>query len=252
MYSATVLVQGFPGRSPTHGGFGWSTALLLRGGGRNVIVDGGGLGARAVLLKNLARCGVRPEDVDTVFVSHAHWDHAVNWVLFPNARVLFGREELEWALGLPIVQADVAEAYIRLLRDCPRLCLIEAGEEALPGVSALPLPGHTPGQLGLLIDNGASDLIYGADAAKFRGELVSRNVGMTLDERASAQSIERLWSLWSRKPGSVLFIGHDAPLLLEHGRAVYAASRQVRIEAFFGDDCRASDILTCEEENKVE
>lgn len=46
MYKVDVLVQGFPGKSVCHGGLGWSTITLLRGGGRDILVDVGAFGVR--------------------------------------------------------------------------------------------------------------------------------------------------------------------------------------------------------------
>ncbi|HEY2890624.1 MAG TPA: MBL fold metallo-hydrolase [Dongiaceae bacterium] len=52
----------------------------------------------------LALCGLRPEDVDTVFITHAHFDHFGNVEAFPNAHFYIAEQEIEksiWALALP-------------------------------------------------------------------------------------------------------------------------------------------------------
>ena len=52
----------------------------------------------------LALCGLRPEDVDTVFITHAHFDHFGNVEAFPGAHFYIAEQEIEkslWALGLP-------------------------------------------------------------------------------------------------------------------------------------------------------
>jgi N-acyl homoserine lactone hydrolase len=52
----------------------------------------------------LSLCGLRPEDVDTVFVTHVHFDHFGNVDAFPNAHFYVAEREIEksvWALGLP-------------------------------------------------------------------------------------------------------------------------------------------------------
>ena len=52
----------------------------------------------------LALCGLRPEDVGTVFVTHAHFDHFGNVDSFPNAHFYIARQEIErsvWALSQP-------------------------------------------------------------------------------------------------------------------------------------------------------
>ena len=101
MYRVDVLVQGYPGKAVCHGGLGWSTVTLLRGQGRTLLVDVGAFGVRRELRKQLEAHGVAPDEVTDVFLTHAHYDHAVNFVLFPNATVWIGVEELAWAAAQP-------------------------------------------------------------------------------------------------------------------------------------------------------
>ncbi len=52
----------------------------------------------------LAQCGVTPEDVSTVFVTHAHFDHLGGIDDFPNATFYIQEQELSkwlWAMSLP-------------------------------------------------------------------------------------------------------------------------------------------------------
>ena len=52
----------------------------------------------------LSELGLTPEDVDTVFISHAHFDHFGNVEDFPNATFYIQRDEIEkwvWAMSLP-------------------------------------------------------------------------------------------------------------------------------------------------------
>ncbi len=52
----------------------------------------------------LALCGLKPEDVDTIFITHVHFDHFGNVEAFPGARFYVAEREIEksiWALSLP-------------------------------------------------------------------------------------------------------------------------------------------------------
>lgn len=52
----------------------------------------------------LGRLGLAPEDVDTLLVTHAHWDHMGHLAAFPNATIHLQQHELDgWirALSLP-------------------------------------------------------------------------------------------------------------------------------------------------------
>ena len=88
MYQIDVLIQGFPGKAVCHGGLGWSTVSLIRGEGRVVLLDVGAFGIRRELSKQLQNRGVSPEDVTDVVLTHAHYDHAVNFTLFPKAMLI--------------------------------------------------------------------------------------------------------------------------------------------------------------------
>ena len=152
------------------------TSYLVLTGGLTVLVDtaigppeatywplerGGGLPA------GLVKLGVEPGDVDVVFLTHVHVDH-VGWnadaegtPLFPNARYLIDPDGLMWALNsrsdAPYVQRCLRSLTKRRLVDDVR-----RGEEIVPGVSTVDLPGHLPGQLGLRIGDEA---LLIADAA---------------------------------------------------------------------------------------
>jgi len=93
-----ILAQGYPGGSTRHGGLGWSTVVLLRGGGRIAVIDSGGFGFRRVLLARLVMLGVSPSDITDLLITHLHHDHVINWPVFPSARMHVGMKELDWAL----------------------------------------------------------------------------------------------------------------------------------------------------------
>ena len=48
----------------------------------------------------LAKVGVRPEQIDTVILTHMHFDHAGNFDAFPNAHIFVQRREYEMWQGV--------------------------------------------------------------------------------------------------------------------------------------------------------
>jgi len=91
---------------------------LIKGNGRTILVDvgfnfkdyGAVLGERFGVINwhnpktVLAEVGVKPEDVDTVFITHAHFDHFGNVMDFPNATFYIQEKEIAkwmWAMSLP-------------------------------------------------------------------------------------------------------------------------------------------------------
>lgn len=238
-YSAELLIQGFPGKSLENGGLGWSAVVLLRGHGRVVLVDTGSFSARRVLLNRLGERGISRRDVTDVLLTHSHYDHAMNWCLFPEAAVWISGAELDWALRDPIETSLVAELYIEALSRSPQLRRIEPGSEPMPAVQALEMPGHTPHHLVFMLDDGDNRLVLAGDAVKNRAELLSRRGDLTLDAGVSARSIRAVRDLWAGRDGAVLIAGHDLPMVNAGGAPELLGTRRAALAAWFGEDLEA-------------
>lgn len=237
MYKIDILVQGYPGKSLCHGGLGWSTIALLRGGGRTILIDVGSFSIRGEFNKQLRAHGVAPEDVTDVILTHAHWDHSVNYVLFPHAAVWIGRVEMDWATSTPPGFNPLPELYVADLAKHPKLHLLEDGERFLDGFTAHLCAGHTPGCLSFLLENGETDVVFTGDSAKNRAELLSLATDMTMDAAASLATLKRIWALWQRKPGTLLIPGHDLTMRLDaRGKPEYIGQRRAGIASWFSED----------------
>jgi glyoxylase-like metal-dependent hydrolase (beta-lactamase superfamily II) len=235
-YAVEIVVQGYPGKTVCHGGLGWSTIALIRGHGRVALVDTGGFGVRKLLIERLAQRGLNPGDVSDLLLTHAHYDHMVNWTLFSGARMIIGAEEMEWAIDEPWGETPVPELYVRELNQWPTLHAAHDGEEIWPGLTAHAAPGHTPGHLIYRLHGTSRDIIFTGDAAKNRAELLCGRADMTYDAAVSAASIEKIRELWGRKPGTILVPGHDIPMVQNGGKPEYLGAREATIRAWFGDD----------------
>jgi glyoxylase-like metal-dependent hydrolase (beta-lactamase superfamily II) len=235
-YDIDIVVQGFPGKSVCHGGLGWSSVVLLRAHGRVALIDAGSFGMRTMLIKRLADHGLKPADITDLLLTHSHHDHSVNWTLFSQARIVIGAEELAWSLQEPWGETPVPELYVRELDSWPTLHRAAEGEEVFPGITAYLAPGHTPGHLIFLLRTAERDVIFTGDAAKNRAELVSGTTDMTYDAAINKASIDAIWRLWRRRPGTIVVPGHDVPMVLENGQTKYIDKREAAISAWFGDD----------------
>lgn len=161
-----------------------SAVTLLRGEGRVTLVDSGLVDDRPRLLAALHARGLAPEDVDEVITTHLHYDHCGNHLLFPRARYLVSRFDLEdtrhfmttyHADGTPGKSATAAllrsrnqavkDFYVRaivrevtrnlefydfVLGGDPRFVPIQGAHVVRHGVEIIPTPGHTPGHLSVL------------------------------------------------------------------------------------------------------
>ena len=104
----------------------------------------------------LAEADVDPADVHTVIFTHLHWDHCGNTELFPNARFLVQAEELRYAVDPAEPNRTAYEVGV----DCgppwfpvfSRIQTVRGRHKVAPGISVVPLPGHTPGSQGVLVE----------------------------------------------------------------------------------------------------
>jgi glyoxylase-like metal-dependent hydrolase (beta-lactamase superfamily II) len=231
-----ILVQGYPGKSVCHGGLGWSSIVLLRGHGCVALIDTGSFGQRQPLIDRLRARGLAPQDVTHVLLTHSHWDHSINWVMFPKAQVFIEASELAWSLDEPWGLTPVPELYVRELAASAQVGRFAPGDTVLPGIRAQAAPGHTPGHVIFHLAGEARDVIFTGDAAKNRAEMLSLTADMTYDPDVSRSSMEAIWRLWRAKPGTVLVPGHDAPMVLENGQPRYVAALEAGIAAWFGED----------------
>lgn len=155
-------------------------AFLITGAGRKpALIDAGyGSFAPAETLGRfadaLAGTGVRPEDIETVLVSHLHPDHVGGLVkdgaaFCPNAEVLLHADEAaHWLPDAKLAQApDEAKPFFENARKAmaPYADRIREhrGGEVLPGITAVHLPGHTPGHCGFRIVSGGRSLLMWTD-----------------------------------------------------------------------------------------
>ena len=137
-YEIDVLIQGFPGRMVCHGGLGWSTVALVRGEGRVALIDVGSFNMRKGILDQLARRNLEPGDVTDVILTHSHYDHSLNWIMFRHARIVIGAREMKWALEEPWGMTPVAELYVKELASWKTVQMVGEGDEVMPGMNSCP------------------------------------------------------------------------------------------------------------------
>lgn len=130
----------------------------------------------------LSSCGVTPEDVTHVFVTHAHFDHFGGADHFPNAKFFIQEKELSrwvWALSLDrklrwltaaIDPADIMRA-IKLAREGRLVSVDGALQDVLPGIDLYPAHDtHTAGSQYILVRNDGEE--QSSDAWVLAGDLV--------------------------------------------------------------------------------
>ncbi|MAY61832.1 MAG: N-acyl homoserine lactonase family protein [Rhizobiales bacterium] len=130
----------------------------------------------------LAPFGLTPEDVEHVFITHAHFDHMGGLALFPNAKFYIQEKELSnwvWTMSLDsrfrwlmgaMDTNDVLRA-VELARDGRLVCLKGAREDVLPGIDLIPAyDTHTAGSQYVVVRNDGKT--QSSDAWVLAGDLI--------------------------------------------------------------------------------
>lgn len=144
--------------------------LVLKTDSDTILVDAGEAGRPygGDMLHSMALAGIDPLEISLIILTHSHGDHILGLVdednapVFPNARYVMSQVELDfWESNMAQGAGDQLP-IISMMRE-KGLRLIDMNEEIVTGITAIPLEGHTTGQIGLLIESGDEKLLHLAD-----------------------------------------------------------------------------------------
>ena len=154
-------------------------AYLVRSRSRVALVETGSSETLGPTLgwmhRNLAEAGIAHADIDTVLLTHMHPDHsngltdAAGRRLFDHAELLMHEDErAHWSNDERMQQAQGRQqlyfetARARLAAYADRIRTFRSGQ-VFPGITAVPIPGHTPGHTAYLIESGGESLMIWGD-----------------------------------------------------------------------------------------
>jgi glyoxylase-like metal-dependent hydrolase (beta-lactamase superfamily II) len=202
---------------------------LIRGGGRQILVD---TGFNEVAAKErsrkltlnpvdaLARFGVRADEIADVIVTHLHYDHAGNLDRFPNARFHLQDKEMHYATGRcmcfgtlrhPFSVEDVTLMVRHVYSE--RVTFHNGEGEVAPGVTLHRVGGHSDGLQVVRVPTERGPVVLASDAAHYYANMHRRspfaivyNIGDMFDA----------WNIVNRLAGHPdrAIPGHD-PLVCE-------------------------------------
>lgn len=163
------------------------------------------------VLRQLARHGRSPEDIQAILVTHLHFDHVDNLDLFPCARIIVSARGFHEATKNPgwvgsWAPGKTLEGMTGPWR--PRVVLTDDAE-VLPGIRTVWLGGHSPCSQGVLVDTAAGQVLLAGDTIhRFENLEQMRPIGIyhSLDECRAA--LERV-----RAMNVTVMPGHDPRVL---------------------------------------
>ena len=147
-------------------------ALLETGSGDYLLPTAG------KLQQNLKAAGVNPADIEAVILTHMHPDHSAGLTnpktgekFFPNAELIVHENEPKhWRDDGAMSRADerARKMYFQCAREqiAPyhnQMRPFSGSVEVFPGVTSMPLHGHTPGHSGYMIASGSQSLLIWGD-----------------------------------------------------------------------------------------
>lgn len=200
------------------------TVWLLRGNGRNVLVDAGFYRDKFVTRwkpanfmlpsEAVARAGVRPQDVTDIIVSHVHWDHADGLDLFPNARIWIQKEEYQHHVGPQGAALDRAidPDDAKMLADLAshgRVNQVNGDStEIIPGITVFTGGKHTFASEYATVRTKAGTAVIASDNLYLYENLDGhRPIAQTLDSLSNLAAQERMTRLASAP--RLIVPGHD-------------------------------------------
>jgi N-acyl homoserine lactone hydrolase len=188
----------------------------------------------------LEQLGISPSDVRWVVMTHLHTDHAGGLHHFPSNEILVSRIELKYAAGLRgrlrgYVNKRWPTWFDPTTIDLPpvpfgpfpaSLSLTGAGD-----VTLVPVAGHTPGQLAVLVEDGDRTVFIAGDSSYTEDAMLSGRVdGVGADEDAERLTHERIRAYAAETP-TVYLPSHDPETAarLAERRTVGAVWEEVRV-----------------------
>jgi N-acyl homoserine lactone hydrolase len=164
----------------------------------------------------LERLGIRPRDVRQVVMTHMHTDHAGGLHHFPDNEILVARAEMPYARGLRgrlngYPNKRWPAWFDPTLVDLPPVPLgpFPASLRLTEEIALVPLPGHTPGHLGVLVEEGDHGVLIAADASYTEDAMLRGAAdGVGADDDAERLTHERIRAYASATP-TVYLPAHD-------------------------------------------
>ena len=156
------------------------------------------------LPKILADHGVDVDAVETVILSHHHWDHAGGTHYFKNAKVYIQKADWEFAMGDKNLQQEFLD---ELLAFKDQVVLVEGEDVSIPGVRMVLVGGHTSGSQLVFVDTPDGLACLGFDNIMCAANVEqNRPIGLAYSQDQAAAALKM-----AIDSGARCYCGHEMP-----------------------------------------
>lgn len=197
---------------------------VIENGTRTILVDSGYDTAEAEARERpirlephhaLAPLGIAPEAIDTLIVTHLHYDHAGGLHLFPNATLHMQAAEMAYATGpcichdalrQPFTAGHICEAIQRLYSG--KVVFHDGDAEIADGITVHCVGGHSRGLQIVRVRTDAGWLVLASDASHFYENIRLRKpFPIVVDVEAMLEGFKTVERLVSTP--DLIIPGHD-------------------------------------------
>lgn len=130
----------------------------------------------------LAKIGVDPTEIETVIITHMHYDHAGTAPSFPRAEFVVQEREVAYCTGKPMRYPATRNSFdvvhVKDVIDAnfqSRVRFVDGEKEILPGISVHLVGGHSGGLQVVRVMTEKGPLVIASDAAHFYDTVVEHN-----------------------------------------------------------------------------
>jgi len=165
-----------------------STSTLIKADGRLIVVDTSTAKMRPAIKVSFKQIGVFMKDVDTVILTHMHYDHTGNMDLYPNAKVYVHSGGEDIPSGYNVVDNDM---------------------EIAKDVRLVHTPGHTMDSMSVFVHGDEMKYVIAGDAIPLKDNCTKMlPPAVNISEELSIKSIKTITNF-----ADVIIPGHGQPFM---------------------------------------
>lgn len=211
---------------------GMINCFLIQGEKNHILVDTGIPGSEAKILKQLRDHNINPEDISLIIISHGHVDHfgsvqALKKILrVPVLVHELDKKALETGIGMTETLNATSKIWDIVLK--PQLTKGKVGA-CLPDIiihgdeifnlsdygingNVVHTPGHTPGSLSVILDNGDAIIMDLASSGILLGGIAFNSRMKHPPFHDNLETVKKSLAYILSFPANRFFLGHGNPV----------------------------------------